>query len=68
MKSASVDLDVIARRWVTATILDIIYIMVGEISAELPIKLFYTPNHVEEFGHAFIRDVPTEHKDMYQES
>ena len=27
--------------------------MVGEFQAELPIKLFYTPNHTEEVWHAF---------------
>ena len=30
--------------------MDIIYIMVGELYAVLPIKLFHTPNHVEEVG------------------
>ena len=41
--------------------------MVGELWAKLPIKLHYTPNHVEEVGLAFIRTGPIKPKDMYQE-
>ena len=61
------DLDVVARRQVTATIMDIIYIMMGELYTELPIKLFYTPNHAEEVGHELIRVEPIEPKDICQE-
>ena len=41
--------------------------MVGELWAELPIKLLYAPNHAEEVGHAFIRAKPIKPKDMNQE-
>ena len=41
--------------------------MVGELWAELPIKLLYTPNRTEEVGHAFIRAEPIKPKDMNQE-
>ena len=61
------DLDVVARRQVTATIMDIIYIMMGEVYTELPIKLFYTPNHAEEVGHELIRVEPIEPKGICQE-
>ena len=61
------DLIVVARGWVTATIMDIIYIMVGELYAILPIKLFHTPNHVEEVGHELIEVKPIEPKDICQE-
>ena len=47
--------------------MDLIYIMVGELYAELPIKLFYTQNHVEEVGHELIRDEPKELKEICQE-
>ena len=47
--------------------MDIIYITVGELYVELPIKLFYTPNHAEEVGHELIRDEPKELKDICQE-
>ena len=47
--------------------MDIIYIMVGELYAELPIKLFYTPNHTEEVGHELIRANTIEGKDICQE-
>ena len=61
------DLDVVAQGQVTTTIIYIIYIMVGEHQAELPIKHFYTPNLAEEVGHAFIGVKPIEPKEMYQE-
>ena len=41
--------------------------MVGEFQAELPIKLFYTPNHTEEVAHELIRVKPIEPKDICQE-
>ena len=41
--------------------------MVGELQAELPIKLFFTLNHTKEVGLAFTRAEPIEPKDMYQE-
>ena len=41
--------------------------MVGEIYAELQIKLFYTPNPTEEFGHALIRAKTIEPMDICQE-
>ena len=47
--------------------MDIIYIMVGELYTELPIKLFYTPIHVEEVGHELNRVEPIEPKDICQE-
>ena len=47
--------------------MDIIYITVGELYVELPIKLFYTPNHAEEVGHELIRDEPKELKHICQE-
>ena len=61
------DLDVVAQGWVTATIIDIIYITVGELYTKLPIKLFYTLNHAEEVGHELIRDKAKELKDICQE-
>ena len=39
----------------------------GELYAELPIKLFYTPNHAEEVGHELIRVEPIEPKGIHQE-
>ena len=39
----------------------------SELYAELPIKLFYTPNHAEEVGHELIRDEPKELKEICQE-
>ena len=33
----------------------------------MPIKLFYTPNHIEGVRHALIRVEPIELEDMYQE-
>ena len=47
--------------------MDIIYIMVGELYVVLPIKLFHTPNHVEEIGHELIEVDPIEPKDICQE-
>ena len=47
--------------------MDIIYIMVGVLYAELPIKFFYTPNHVEEVGNELIRADTIEGKDICQE-
>ena len=47
--------------------MDIIYIIVGELYAELPIKLFRTPNYVEEVWHELIRIKPIEPKDICQE-
>ena len=41
--------------------------MVGELYSELQIKLFYTPNPMEEFGHALIRAKPTEPMDICKE-
>ena len=61
------DLDVVARGQVIATIMDIIYIMMGELYTELHIKLFYTPNHTEEVAHELIRVEPIEPKDICQE-
>ena len=61
------DLDVVARGYSIATITDIIYIMVGELYTELPIKLFYTPSHAEEVGHAIIKAVPIEPMHICQE-
>ena len=60
------DLDVVAWGRVTTTIMDIIYIIPGELYTELPIKLFYTPNHAEEVGYEFIWVEPIEPKDIYQ--
>ena len=47
--------------------MDIIYIMVGELYAELPVKLFYTPNHAEDVGHELIRANTIKAKDICQE-
>ena len=41
--------------------------MVSELYSELKIKLFYTPNLAEEFGHALIRAKPIETMDICQE-
>ena len=41
--------------------------MVGELQAELPIKLFFTLNQTKEVGLAFTRAKPIEPKDLYQE-
>ena len=45
----------------------IIYIMVGELYTELPIKLFYTPKYAEEVGYELIWVEPIEPKDICQE-
>ena len=47
--------------------MDIIYIIVGELYAKLPIKLFQTPNYAEEVWHKLIRIKPIEPKDICQE-
>ena len=47
--------------------MDIIYIMVGELYTELPIKLFYTPIHPKEVRHELNRVEPIEPKDICQE-
>ena len=39
----------------------------GDLYVELPIKLFYTPNHAEEVGHAVIKAVPIEPMEICQE-
>ena len=44
--------------------MDIIYIVVGELYTELPIKLFYTPNHAEKVGYELIWVEPIEPKDI----
>ena len=41
--------------------------MVGELYTELPIKLFYTPNHAEEVGYELIWVEPIEPMEKYQE-
>ena len=64
---ASEDLNVVARGRVTATIMDIIYIKVGELYVKLLIKLFRSPNYAKEVWHEFIRDKPIEPKDLCQE-
>ena len=61
------DLDLVARGRVTTTIMDIIYIMAGELYDEQPIKLFYTPNHAEGVGQELIRVEPIEPKDICQD-
>ena len=39
----------------------------GELYAELPIKLFQTPNYAEEVWHKLIKIKPIEPKDICQE-
>ena len=39
----------------------------GELYAELAIKLFYTPNHAEEVGHELVKVEPIGPKDICQE-
>ena len=41
--------------------------MAGELCAEMPIQLFYSPYLMEEIGHALIRDEPIEPMDICQE-
>ena len=64
---ASEDLNVVARGRVTATIMDIIYIKVGELYVKLLIKLFRSPNYAKEVWHELIRVEPIEPKDICQE-
>ena len=47
--------------------MDIIYIMVGVLYVELPIKLFRTPNYAEEVWHELNKVEPIEPKDICQE-